>query len=63
MQNTKVLNKKVDTKDEILFLSWEAMHQGKRSVLSERPAGTGTATQPNVPQGYPCWQGCAAAPP
>lgn len=61
MQNTKVLNKKVDKKDEILFLSREAMHQGKWSVHSERPTGTGTPTQPNVPLWLPA-RPCSGSP-
>lgn len=61
MQNTKVSNKKADKKDEILFLSWEAMHQHKCSVHFEKPTGTGTPTQPNVPLWLLAWL-CSGSP-
>lgn len=37
------------------------MHQGKWSVLSERLTGTGTPTQPNVPQWLLAWL-CSSSP-
>lgn len=37
------------------------MHQGKRSVHSESPTGTGTPTQQNLPQWLLAWP-CSGSP-